>query len=66
LIDGTIKAYRRGVFPRKWPNIVCSDAETISLIDQKWESFGIGEFINSPSIRYKGLCRTGNDEIIID
>jgi 4-hydroxy-3-polyprenylbenzoate decarboxylase len=66
LIDGTIKAYRRGGFPRKWPNIVCSDIETISLIDQKWESFGIGEFINSPSIRYKGLCRNGNDEIIID
>ena len=26
LIDGTIKYYRKGGFPRRWPNIVCSDA----------------------------------------
>ena len=66
LIDGTIKAYRKGGFPRKWPNVVCSDIETISAIDQKWESLGIGEFIHSPSLKYIGLCRKGTDEIIID
>jgi len=65
-IDGTIKAYRKGGFPRKWPNIVCSEAETISTIDKKWDSLGIGTFISSPSSRYLGLCRKGNDEIIID
>jgi 4-hydroxy-3-polyprenylbenzoate decarboxylase len=64
--DGTIKAYRKGGFPRKWPNIVCSASETISAIDQKWESLGIGEFIASPSERYMGLCRKGSDEIIIN
>ena len=66
MIDGTIKAYRKGGFPRKWPNVVSSDTETITTIDQKWESLGIGEFINSPSIRYIRLCRKGTDEIIID
>jgi len=65
-IDGTIKAYRKGGFPRKWPNIVCSDAETISAIDQKWESMGIGPIIHSPSEKYLGLCRKGTDEIIIN
>ena len=59
IIDGTIKAYRKGGFPRKWPNVVCSDSETISTIDQKWDSLGIGEFINSPSTRYIRLCRRG-------
>jgi 4-hydroxy-3-polyprenylbenzoate decarboxylase len=64
--DGTIKAYRKGGFSRKWPNVVCSASETISAIDQKWESLGIGEFISSPSERYMGLCRKGSDEIIIN
>ena len=65
-IDGTIKAYRKGGFPRRWPNVVCSDKETISVIDRKWESLGIGDFVNSPSERYLGLCRIGSDEIIIN
>ena len=65
LIDGTIKAYRKDGFPRKWPNVVCSDIETIAAIDQKWDSLGIGEFISSPSTRYLRLCRNGTDEILI-
>jgi len=64
-IDGTIKAYRKGGFSRKWPNVVCSDIETIKTIDQKWESLGIGTFIHSPSIEYMSLCREGTDEIIL-
>jgi len=66
LFDGTIKAYRKGGFPRKWPNVISSANETISIIDQKWQSLGIGEFINSPSTRYIRLCRRGADEILID
>jgi len=66
LFDGTIKAYRKGGFPRRWPNVVCSDNETISSIDQKWDTLGLGEFIYSPSVRYLGLCRNGTDQIIID
>jgi 4-hydroxy-3-polyprenylbenzoate decarboxylase len=66
MFDGTIKAFRKGGFPRKWPNVVCSDNVTISTIDQKWKSLGAGEFINSPSTRYIRLCRRGKDEILID
>ena len=66
LIDGTIKAYREGGFPRKWPNVVCSDIETISAIDQKWESLGLGPLILSPSELYRKLCRKGRDEIVTD
>jgi 4-hydroxy-3-polyprenylbenzoate decarboxylase len=65
LIDGTIKAYRKGGFPRKWPNAVSSGPDTISAINQKWSSLGIGEFIDSPSNRYVRLVRKGNDEILV-
>ncbi len=65
-IDGTIKAFREGGFPRKWPNIVCSDDETIKSTDQKWESLGIGEFLPSPSLQNKKLFRKGTDEIIVN
>ena len=65
-IDGTIKAYRKGGFPRKWPNIVCSSEETIKSIDRKWESLGIGSFITSPSIQTKKIERDGADEIIVN
>jgi 4-hydroxy-3-polyprenylbenzoate decarboxylase len=66
LIDGTIKAYRKGGFPRKWPNVVSSDNETISAIDGKWNSLGIGKFIDSPSLKYIRLNRSGTEEILID
>jgi len=63
ILDGTVKAFRKGGFPRKWPNVVCSDDKTISIIDQKWDSLGLGEFISSPSKKYHRLLRNGNDEI---
>jgi len=63
LIDGTIKAYRKGGFPRKWPNVVCSDQDTISAVDKKWSSLGAGELIKSPSVKYRSLIRKGKDEL---
>jgi len=64
LIDGTVKAFRKGGFPRRWPNIVCSADETIRTIDQKWESLGIGVFIPSPSLKNSKLFREGNSEVM--
>jgi 4-hydroxy-3-polyprenylbenzoate decarboxylase len=63
LIDGTIKAFRKGGFPRKWPNVVCSDDSTIETVDLKWKSLEIGLFIKSPSSKFRSLVRNGNDEI---
>jgi 4-hydroxy-3-polyprenylbenzoate decarboxylase len=64
-IDGTIKAYHGRRFPRKWPNIVCSDEDTIRKTDQKWKSLGIGSFIPSPSLKNSALLCEGADEVII-
>lgn len=63
LIDGTIKHYRKGGFPRRWPNIVCSDAMTIEMTDKKWETYGFGSFIPSPSLKNSKLKR-GNGDFI--
>jgi len=63
--DGTMKVYRKGGFPRKWPNLVCSGTGTISAVDNKWESLNIGDFICSPSLKISELCRPGDDEILI-
>ena len=65
IIDGTIKAFRKGSFPRRWPNIVCSMEDIIKSIDNKWDTLGIGSFIPSPSLKYSKLHRKGADEVIV-
>ena len=64
-IDGTIKSFRSKGFPRRWPNIVCSDKETIERVDKKWESLEIGAFIPSPSLKNSSLHRDGGNEVLI-
>jgi 4-hydroxy-3-polyprenylbenzoate decarboxylase len=64
-IDATIKKYRKAGFPRRWPNVVCSDNTTIVSVDKKWDSLGLGDFIESPSKKYNALTREGKDEIIL-
>jgi 4-hydroxy-3-polyprenylbenzoate decarboxylase len=63
LFDGTIKFYRTGGFPRRWPEIVCSDTGTIDKIDNKWELLALGKFIPSPSLKYMKLVRSDKDQI---
>lgn len=63
LIDGTIKYYCESGFPRKWPNIVCSDAATIEIIDKKWDTFGFKNYLPSPSLKNMKLIRNGGDTI---
>jgi len=63
MIDGTIKFYRKGGFPRRWPNVVCSDPETIDRINRKWDSLGFEKEIQSPSLKIIKLLRNGSDAI---
>jgi len=58
LIDGTRKAYPTDNFPRLWPNIVTMDGETIERVDQMWHWLDIGEFIESPSLKFFNLNQT--------
>lgn len=51
--DGTRKTLEFDNFKRDWPNIICASDATIKEIDEKWNSLGLGEFIKSPSLKYK-------------
>ncbi len=61
LIDGTIKLYRPGGFPRPWPNVVCSDSATIESVDGKWSVLGFDPFVPSFSRKFERLLRNGKD-----
>ena len=63
-IDGTTKAFRQGGFLRRWPNVVCSDDDTIKIIDNKWNSLEIGNFLPSPSLQTRLLKHYGDEEVI--
>jgi len=52
VIDATMKNKKYDNFKKDWPNIITSNAETIALVDQKWETYGLGGFIKSPSLKY--------------
>ncbi|MBI5857338.1 MAG: menaquinone biosynthesis decarboxylase [Sphingobacteriales bacterium] len=52
--DGTRKTKEFDDFHRDWPNIIVADDETIKAVDEKWNDLGIGEFIPSPSLKFKG------------
>ena len=51
--DGTIKTKDLDGFYRDWPNIIVADEATIQSVDEKWNSLGLGEFIPSPSLKFK-------------
>lgn len=52
-LDGTRKTKEFDNFQRDWPNIIVADNETIKVVDQKWEQLALGEFIPSPSLKFK-------------
>ena len=51
--DGTRKTKEFDDFHRDWPNIIVADDETIKAVDKKWSELNIGEFIPSPSLKFK-------------
>jgi menaquinone biosynthesis decarboxylase, SCO4490 family len=65
-IDGTLKAFSKSPFPRKWPNVVCSSVETIKKIDFKWDSLGLGPYMASPSLKNSMLSYSDSDEVFIN
>lgn len=52
-LDGTIKTKEFDNFQRDWPNIIVADDATIASVDAKWKELGIGDFIASPSLKFK-------------
>ncbi|MBB1284735.1 menaquinone biosynthesis decarboxylase [Flavisolibacter sp. BT320] len=52
-LDGTIKTKEFDNFQRDWPNIIVMDDATIEAVDEKWSRLGLGEFLPSPSLKFK-------------
>jgi len=65
VIDGRRKTSQSENFTRDWPNIIVSDKETIKKVDEKWETYKIGKFIPSPSLKFHNLL-FGNDAQAFD
>jgi len=53
-LDGTRKTKELDNFHRDWPNIIVADDATIKSVDEKWMRLGLGEFLPSPSLKFKG------------
>jgi len=53
--DGTMKNHEFDHFSREWPNVIVMDPKTISTIDSKWNSLGLGSLVPSPSLQFKSL-----------
>ena len=52
-LDGTRKTKAFDNFHRDWPNIIVADDATIIAVDKKWNELGLGEFLSSPSLKFK-------------
>ena len=55
MIDARSKRPHVAGNPDRWPNVVTSLPETIALVDARWNEYGTGKFIESPSRRYRRL-----------
>jgi 4-hydroxy-3-polyprenylbenzoate decarboxylase len=62
-LDGTRKTKELDNFQREWPNIIVADDETIKNVDAKWDKLGIGQYIQSPSLKYKDQLY-GNEAVV--
>ncbi len=62
--DGTRKTAELDDFHREWPNVIVADNTTIEAIDLKWNSLNIGEFIPSPSLKFKNQMY--GDEAVVN
>ena len=62
IVDARSKRPGYGRNPERFPNAVTSLPETIHLVDERWKEYNIGEFIESPSRRYRKLWLSNSAE----
>ena len=61
-IDARAKVPGDAGNPVRFPNVVTSSEEVIEAVDSRWAEYGIGEFIDSPSRKYRKLLLTDKAE----
>ena len=55
IIDARSKRPGYGDNPPRFPNVVTSTPDVIRMVDERWSEYNIGEFVESPSRRYRKL-----------
>ena len=55
IIDARSKRPGYGDNPPRFPNVVTSTPDIIHMVNDRWSEYNIGEFIESPSRRYRKL-----------
>jgi 4-hydroxy-3-polyprenylbenzoate decarboxylase len=50
--DATRKTKAFDGFDRDWPNLTCMDRQTIEKVDSHWQTYNLGRFIESPSLKF--------------
>lgn len=55
VIDARSKRPAKGANPQRFPNVVTSLPYIIEAVDRRWAEYSIGEYIASPSRRYRRL-----------
>lgn len=63
IFDARVKSGGINGFPRVFPNVVVSSEETIRKVNERWNEYGLGELIESPSLKYMPLVRGKEAEI---
>lgn len=59
VIDARSKRPGEGGNPARFPNVVTASEATVGLVDRRWEEYGLGAFVESPSRRYRRLLLSG-------
>ncbi len=55
IIDARSKRPGYGDNPPRFPNVVTSTPNVIRMVNERWSEYNIGEFVESPSRRYRKL-----------
>lgn len=55
ILDARSKRPGVGQNPTRFPNVATSHPDTIHRVDERWAEYGLGEFVPSPSRRYRKL-----------
>lgn len=63
LVDARTKYPHRKGYPVRVPNVVTSSPETIALVNSRWNEYGIGDFVESPSGKYLPLVKGNKAQI---
>jgi len=65
-IDATSMPLSLPPFRREWPNVVCSDKQTIDLVNRRWSEYNTGGFLKSPSLKLLPLLLPGEAAVNLD